>query len=165
MKPLRAALIFAAGLNIFISQAHSGETVIHGGSKVGLDYVLTVEGKVVDSSQAKGPLEYTQGDGKLIPGLSRQLEGLKVGDEKTIEVKPEEAYGTPDPKAFRDVPLSNLPAGMTPTVGTLLQSKDDTGQIYISRIAEVKKDSVLMNFNHPLAGKTLSFKVKIVSVK
>jgi FKBP-type peptidyl-prolyl cis-trans isomerase SlyD len=164
MKPLCAALIFAAGLSIFISQAHAGETVIHSGSKVGLDYVLTVEGKVVDSSQAKGPLEYTQGDGKLIPGLTKQLEGMKQGDEKIIEVKPEEAYGNPDPAGIKEIPLSSMPADIKPEVGLILQMQDKSGQSFPAKITEIKKDSIVIDLNHPLAGKTLTFKVKIVSI-
>ena len=164
MKCLRAALMLVAGLSIFISQAYAEETVIHSGSKVAFDYVLTVENKVVDSSQAKGPLEYTQGDVKLIPGLTKQLEGMKVGDEKIVEVKPEEAYGNPDPAGIKEIPLSSIPADIKPEVGLILQMQDQSGQSFPAKITEIKKDSIVIDLNHPLAGKTLTFKVKIVSI-
>lgn len=157
---LAAILIMAWGV-----RANAENMTIHNGSKVAFDYTLTVDGKVLDTSQKRGPMEYTQGDGRLIPGLTRQLEGLRAGDEKMVEVKPEEGYGTVNPAAFKSVPLSALPAGVTPTVGMTFQTKDKNGQAMITRISEVKKDSVIMDFNHPLAGKTLLFTIKIVSVK
>lgn len=165
MKYVCAALVLLAGFMIFTSQGEAASMAIKNGSKVTFDYTLTVDGKVVDTSDGKAPLEYTQGDGKLIPGLTKQMEGMKAGDEKTITVKPEEAYGNSDPKAFKEYPLSMLPKEMKPQVGMILQGSDAQGRTFPSRIAEVKKDTVVMDFNHPLAGKTLSFKVKIVSVK
>lgn len=165
MRYLCGAVVFLVSLALGASSARAQGQAITKGSKVAFDYTLTVDGKVVESSVGKTPLEYTQGDNKLIPGLVKQLDGMKVGDEKTVELKPADAYGTPDPTAFKEVPISKLPPGMKPEVGMLLQTADSAGQTFPVRIAEVRKDSVLMDFNHPLAGKTLSFKVKIVSVK
>lgn len=164
MKCLRAALMLIAGISIFISQIYAEEAAIRNGSKVAFDYVLTVEDKVVDSTQAKGPFEYTQGEGNLITGLTKQLEGMKKGDEKIVEVKPEEAYGNPDPAGIREIPLSSMPADIKPEVGIILQMQDESGQTFPAKITEIKKDSIMIDLNHPLAGKTLTFKVKIVSV-
>lgn len=164
MKCLCAALMIVTGIGIFISQAYAEEAVIRNGSKVSFDYVLTVENKIVDSSQGKGPLEYTHGEGKLIPGLTKQLEGMKQGDEKIIEVKPEDAYGNPDPAGIKEIPLTSLPANIKPEVGLVLQMQDQAGQAFPAKITEIKKDSIVIDLNHPLAGKTLIFKVKIVSV-
>lgn len=138
---------------------------IKNGSQVKFDYTLTVDGKKVDSSQNRGPLAYTQGDKRIIPGLSRQLEGLKAGDERDIAVAPEEAYGERDPKALREVERSKLPSTIQPEVGMPLQVQGPEGSVSIVSIAEVKKDSVVVDFNHPLAGKTLNFHIKIVSVQ
>lgn len=143
----------------------AANVAIKDGSKVAFDYTLTVDGKVVDSSEGKGPLEYTQGEGKLIPGLTKQLAGMCVGDEKTVTVLPQEAYGPSNPAAFREVPVSSLPKDAKPQIGMMLQATSDNGRAFPVRIAEIKKDTVVMDFNHPLAGKTLTFKVKIVSVK
>ncbi|MFH1189596.1 MAG: peptidylprolyl isomerase [Candidatus Omnitrophota bacterium] len=164
MRFLRAVPVLVAGLSISISQIYAEEAVIHKGSKVSFDYVLTADNKVVDSSQVRGPLEYTQGDGKLIPGLTKELEGMKVGDEKTVQVKPEEAYGNPDPAGIREMPLSSIPADIKPEVGAVLRMQDQNGQSFPARITEIKKDSIVVDLNHPLAGKALTFKVKIVSV-
>ena len=165
MKYLHVASLLAIGLLIGGAEGKALDVAIHNGSKVEFDYALTVDGKVTETSEKKGPLKYTQGDGKLIPGLTRQMEGMRVGDEKTIEVKPEEAYGNPNPIALKEVPLSSLPAGVKLEAGMPLRGKDKNGRAFLARIVEVKKDSVMMDLNHPLAGKTLVFKVKIVSIK
>lgn len=146
-------------------QVRAENAAIHNGSVVSFDYTLTVDGKVIDSSKDRGPLQYTQGDGKMIPGLVRQVEGMKAGDERDIEVKPEEGYGNPVPAAFKEAPISSLPKGVKPVVGMALQGKDANGKLFPARIVEVKKDTFVVDINHPLAGKTLFFHIKIVSVK
>lgn len=165
MRSLCAALMLMAGFTFFPLQADAEETAIHSGSKVAFDYVLTVDGKIVDSSQAKGPLEYTQGGAKMIPGLTKQLEGMKAGDEKTLEVKPEEAYGNPDPAGIKEIPLSSIPKDVKPEVGMMLRMQDQSGREFPAKIIEVKGNSIVIDLNHPLAGKTLTFKVRIVSIK
>jgi len=165
MKCAVLAVTLAIGCAVVASQAVAAPTTIQNGSKVTLEYTLTVDGKMIDSSEGKPPLEYTQGEGKMLPGLARQLEGLKAGDEKNVEVKPEEAYGSPDPAALKEIPISKLPPEIKPEVGMILQGQDKEGRSFPARIAEVKKDTVVMDLNHPLAGKTLFFKVKIISVK
>lgn len=165
MKYAWVALIAMIGWAQTCAVTEAAEMTIHNGSKVAFDYTLTVDGKVFDSSAGRGPLEYTQGDGKLIPGLTGKLEGMKAGEEKTVEVTPKDAYGMPDPAAIRPVPLSSLPADKKPEAGMTLRAQNSNGQTAIVKIVEVKKDSAVIDFNHPLAGKTLVFKVKIVSVK
>jgi len=165
MRYFCEALIVLFGIAIFSSQASAEEAIIHNGSKVAFEYTLTVDGKVLDSSIDRGPLEYTQGDGKLIPGLTRKLEGMKAGEEKTVEVAPKDGYGMPDPAAIKTVPLSTFPAGMEVKPGMILQGQNNLGQTIPAKVVEVKKDSVIIDLSHPLAGKTLIFKVKIVSVK
>ncbi len=168
MKRFFSGLVFLGTLLIMaaaVSAGKGGDGMIASGKKVSLDYTLTVDGKMMDSSQGRGPLHYTQGEGKIIPGLSRQLEGLKVGDEKNIVVSPEEAYGNVDPRAFEEVPKSEMPKDLNLTVGTRLQAKAPDGRSLLVTVSEVKKDSVLLNFNHPLAGKELHFKVKILDIQ
>lgn len=165
MKYLTMFLCAALVLSCNQGEALAASAAIHNGSKVAFDYTLTVDGNVMDSSQGRGPLEYTQGDGKLIAGLTKQLEGMSAGEERTIVLSPAEAYGEPDPRALKEVPISTLPPGIQPKAGMPLQGKDANGNVFIAKIRDVKKDTVMMDFNHPLAGKTLTFKVKIVSVK
>lgn len=164
MKRVAAVLMLVASMAV-VSQSKAADPVVKSGSHVAFDFTLTVDGKVVDSSQGKAPLEFTQGEGKMLPGLTKQMEGMKVGEERDIQVNPQDAYGNPDPAAIKEVPASSLPPGMKPAVGMILEAKDPNGRSFPVRIAEVKGDTVMMDFNHPLAGKTLLFKVKVVSIK
>ncbi len=133
------------------------------GKTVKFDYTLTVDGKTVDSSEGAEPLQYVHGQSQIIPGLEKQMEGLKAGDEKEVDVKSDEAYGPVNPNAFVEVPKDKLPEGELKP-GLQLHSMDKSGQPIVATISEVKKDSVVMNLNHPLAGKDLHFKIKVVEV-
>lgn len=135
------------------------------GSQVSFDYTLNVNSKVVETSQNKSPLSYVHGTGQIVPGLERQLEGLIEGDEKEVIVAPEEAYGPNDPKAIREVPRSMLPEGTQPQPGMYLQMNSPDGRSFTVKVVEVKEESVVLDFNHPLAGKMLNFKIKIISVQ
>lgn len=157
------ALVF--NLAVILTQGKGGNMTIQKGSRVSFDYTLTVDGEVVDTTGGKEPFQYTHGEAKIIPGLTRQLEGLQAGDEKRIEIPPEQAYGMIDSNAFQEVPRSQLPANIEPQVGMSLQARTQEGKTVVVRISELKGDTVVIDFNHPLAGKTLTFQVKIVSVE
>ncbi len=132
--------------------------------KVGLEYTLTSEGAVVDSTDGKEPFHYVQGQGQIIPGLERQLVGLHVGDTKEVTVTPEEGYGVVDQAAFIKVEKKQLPKDVPPHVGMMLTGKNPDGRSFRARISEIKDDQVTLDLNHPLAGKTLVFKVKIIDI-
>jgi FKBP-type peptidyl-prolyl cis-trans isomerase SlyD len=142
-----------------------GTTVVADGKTVKLNYTLTVDGKVVDSSKGRKPLEFTEGAHQLIPGFEKAVMGMKVGQKKSFTVNPEDGYGPVNPKAFREVPKKQLPAGITPKAGMTLYAQGKNGQKVPVTIKKVKKDSVLIDFNHPLAGKTLNFAVEVVEIK
>ena len=131
---------------------------------VQLEYTLTSDGAVVDSTEGRGPLQYVHGQGQIIPGLERQLTGLHVGDAREITVRPEEAYGPVDPSAFVEIPKTQLPPNVTPAVGVVLRGMDPDGKPFRATIHEVKDKAVTLDLNHPLAGKTLLFKVKVIDV-
>ena len=135
------------------------------GKTVKVNYSLTVDGKVVDSSKGREPLEFKEGAHQMIPGFEKALMGMKAGQKKSFTLKPEEGYGKINPKAYQEVPKSQLPKDMTPEAGMTLMAQTKDGQKIPVRIKEVKKDSVVMDFNHPLAGKTLKFDVEVVDVK
>ena len=140
-------------------------TVVQAGSAVSFDYTLTDdEGKVIDSSKDKQPMIYTHGKGEIIPGLEKELAGMAVGAEKKVKVKPEEGYGPIDPQAFQEIPKAKLPPEAL-KVGTVLMAQGPQGQGIPVRVQEIKENTVIMDFNHPLAGKTLSFDVKITDIK
>ncbi|MBD3264731.1 MAG: peptidylprolyl isomerase [Candidatus Omnitrophica bacterium] len=145
--------------------AQGGSNMIQDGSKVKFDYTLTVEGEVVDTSKGKEPLEYTQGQGQIIPGLEDKMQGLKTGDEKTIEVEAANAYGEVNPKAVQEVPKNMFPEDLELKPGMVLPLKDNEDRRFTATVREIKQDSVVLDLNHPLAGKDLVFDVKIVSVE
>jgi FKBP-type peptidyl-prolyl cis-trans isomerase 2 len=163
---LIAALSLATSLVSPASAAQKpNAAVVQPGSEVSFDYTLTDEtGQVVDTSKGKAPLLYVHGQGQIIPGLEKELTGMTVGGEKKVTVKPEDAYGPVDPAAFREVPKEALPAEAL-KIGTMLLAQGPGGQGVPVRVHEIKETTVVMDFNHPLAGKTLSFDVKITGIK
>jgi FKBP-type peptidyl-prolyl cis-trans isomerase 2 len=163
-----ATLILVAFLfpaSTIFGQTKKEDKVVKNGSVVSLEYTLSDDkGKVIESNKGKDPLTYTQGQGQLIPGLEKELLGMNAGGEKNVKVKPEEAYGTVDPKAFREVPRENLPPEAL-KVGATLVAKNPEGQGFPVRVHEIKEKTVVLDLNHPLAGKTLTFAVKVLDVK
>ncbi len=158
------AVLFAVVL-FQASPAFSAKTVIEKGKKVKFDYTLKVAGKVVDTSTGKKPLEYVDGDGRIIPGLAKALEGLKTGDKKIVTLKPEEAYGPVNPKAMMEIPKASFAKDFKFGVGTEISVTDPQKRTMKGTISKINKDSVIVDFNHPMAGKILVFDVKIVSVE
>ena len=139
--------------------------VIQEGSIVSIEYTLRDDaGKMIDTNIGKEPLTYIQGAGQIVPGLEREMLGLKVGAEKKVQVKPEDGYGMPDEKAFRELPKDDLPAEAQ-KVGTMLMSKTADGRVMPVRVHQVKEKTVVIDLNHPLAGKTLNFDVTVKNIQ
>ena len=133
------------------------------GSKVSIQYVLKVEDKVVDSNLGGEPLEYTQGSQQIVPGLEKNMEGMQVGETKVVLVAPEEGYGILQEQAIVEVPSEQIPEEAR-KIGAMLQSQTPDGQVMQSRVTEIKDDVIVLDFNHPLAGKTLEFEVKVIGI-
>lgn len=157
--------VFRSCLLVLLVSTLSYAQVVEQGKKVKFEYKLTVDGNVVDSSEGREPIQFVLGDGAIIPGLAKQLEGMKVGEEKHVVVAPEEGYGVPDPKAFKEVEKSILSTEEKLEVGQIFEFSAEGGQSFPGIISEVKDKTVVVNFNHPLAGKELVFDVKIVSIE
>mgnify|MGYP001134402118 FL=1 len=132
---------------------------------VSLDYTLTVDNEVVDTSEDSEPIVFLQGHGNIIPGLEQALYGLAAGEQKEVVVQPADGYGELDPEAFADVPRKEFPPQIPMEVGIELQMRDKSGDILDARIDAVDEDTVRLDFNHPLAGKQLNFSVKVVSLR
>ncbi|MBN1934946.1 MAG: peptidylprolyl isomerase [Anaerolineae bacterium] len=133
---------------------------------VSMAYTLRLDnGQIVDSSEGRGPLEFLHGRGQIIPGLEKALTGMVVGDEKDVSVPPAEAYGEIDPNAFQVVPSSTFPSEMKLQVGQTLQMSNQSGRVFPATVVEIRPQGVLLNFNHPLAGETLNFQVKIAALR
>ena len=145
-------------------QKENAMSVIGDQMNVELDYTLTVDGEVVDSTQGKQPFNYVHGRGQIIPGLEKQLVGMGVGQSRKITVAPGEGYGETDPSAVVEISRTQLPEGVEPEVGMMLRGTSPEGQPVQARIAEVKGETVKVDLNHPLAGKTLNFDVTVRNV-
>ena len=131
---------------------------------VGLQYTLTVDDKVVDSTNGGEAFHYVHGRNQVIAGLEKQLAGLSVGDRKELTINPEEGYGVIDPAAFVEIPRTQLPQDAAPEVGMMLRGQNAAGQSFQARISEVKPVTVVLDLNHPLAGKTLHFAVEVMTI-
>lgn len=132
--------------------------------KVTVDYTGTFEdGKVFDSSEKHGkPLEFEVGAGMIIKGFDEAVVGMNKGDEKEITIKPTEGYGDPNPEMIKKVPKEQFPKDKELKPGMMLGIGLPTGQQIPALIKDVGKTEVTIDLNHPLAGKTLKFKIKIV---
>jgi FKBP-type peptidyl-prolyl cis-trans isomerase SlyD len=132
---------------------------------VTMDYVLTVNGEVYDSSEEDGPIQFLQGHGNIIPGLEAHLGGLGIGESLQVTVKAKDAYGEFDPEQLVDIPLDEFPEEICVEPGVELEMKDEDGDILFARIVSVGKSRAKLDFNHPLAGQELTFDVIIVGLR
>lgn len=143
----------------------SGALKIEDGQVVSMDYTLRVDGDIVDTSDGHGPLEFIQGIGNIIPGLERELYGMVIGDSKSVSVEAVDAYGELDPDAYADVPRSEFPTEIPIEKDVEIQVRDEADNPMFARIDTFDDQTVKLNFNHPLAGKTLNFDVTIVGLR
>ena len=156
------SLVLALGVAQSQSQEKSMGPAIETGSTVQLEYTLKDEaGKVLDSNKGRDPITYTQGEHQIVPGLEKVLNGMRAGEEKQVTIKPEDGYGPVDPQAQTEVPKEVLPPDAL-TVGTQLVARSGGGETMLVRI---KETTVIIDLNHPLAGKTLHFDVKVLGVE
>lgn len=164
MKKMTLTLALLSFLAISAAPAGAQETV-ENGKEVKMDYTLTVNGEIIDTSEGKEPLEYTQGSGQIIPGLEQQMTGMKEGEHRTITVLAEDAYGPVNPNAIQEVPRSMFPEGIDLQVGMVLPLQDSAGNVMPAKIEEIRTDTVMLNLNHPLAGQNLTFDVTVVEIQ
>lgn len=135
------------------------------GAKVAIHYTGTLEdGSVFDSSEGRDPLEFTVGSGMIIPGLDKALPGMSVGEKKKVTIAPEEAYGPRHDQAIMDVPRAEIPAEIPLEVGLQLQMSGPQGQPVPVTVTALTDESVTLDANHALAGKTLIFDFEVVSI-
>ncbi|HEY7532919.1 MAG TPA: peptidylprolyl isomerase [Nitrospiraceae bacterium] len=136
---------------------------VSNGKVISLEYTLKLEdGEVVDTNVGGDPLTYTQGANQIIRGVESAVEGMEVGQAKQAVVPPTEGYGESDPNSFAELPKDKLPQEIQ--IGTQLHGKDANGREIRPIVSDIKDDTVLLDFNHPLAGKTLYFDLKVVSI-
>lgn len=164
-------ILFISTLSIFLIGAGCSsfkkaedKMVIKEGSKVSMNYKLTVDGEVIDSSEGKAPLTYTQGKGEIISGLEKQLVGLKAGDKKSVVVEAVEGYGEHNPGAVQKVPRSVFKEADKLKVGLVVGGKVGD-QNFEAVVVDIGPKEITLDLNHPLAGKTLHFDIEIVDVQ
>jgi len=131
---------------------------------VSLEYKLFVDGTLLEKSDAKEPFIYVHGKNQIVPGLEKGLTGLKIGDQKTIKVSTKEAYGLVDPKAYREFEKDKFPADVPMKIGELVEARSPQGERLLVKIREIKDKTVVLDFNHPLAGKDLEFRIEVLKI-
>ena len=141
-----------------MSRARPGDTVrIH--------YTGTLaDGRVFDSSRGRAPLEFTVGGGQVIAGFDAAVDGMAVGETKTVTIPAADAYGAHRPELVRELPRAQLPARIVPTVGQQLQVGGGARAMVVT-VRAVTDDAVVLDGNHPLAGEALTFALELVAVE
>lgn len=139
------------------------KNTVESGDKIKVDYRGTLQdGTEFDSSLKEGrePLEFTAGSGQMIKGFDDAVIGMKLNGEKTVALKPEDAYGMPDTEKIIEVPVKDLiDSGIEPEVGMMVNSSMGS-----AKIIEINGETARLDFNHPLAGKNLTFWIKVVGI-
>jgi FKBP-type peptidyl-prolyl cis-trans isomerase SlyD len=159
--------LLGTSFSLVLAESQEGDSpiTISDGKTISMEYTLTLEDKkVLDTNVGAAPLNFTQGSHQIIPGLEAALEGMKVGETKQVMVDPEQGYGAINPKAIQEVPIEKIPEEAR-KVGTQLQGKDAQGRRVQARVSGVKEQVVMLDYNHPLAGKKLFFDVTILDIQ
>ena len=141
-----------------MTQAKSGDTVrIH--------YTGTLDdGTEFDSSAGRDPLEFALGGGQVIPGFDSAVDGMAVGENKTVTIAADQAYGDRHEQLVQEVPKSALPDEIEPAVGMQLQSQSPEGHVMNLVITDVADETLTLDGNHPLAGQALTFAIELVEI-
>ena len=158
--------VWLASALLVLSHVANAEapTVIQNGRTVAIEYVLTLDdGSVASTNVGQAPLNFTHGEGQILPGLEAALNGMKSGEQKEISLPAEEGYGVVNPDAFVKVPIDLIPEDAR-EAGTMLVGRDPSGNERFVRVHEVHEDQITIDQNHPLAGETLHFKITVISV-
>lgn len=140
-----------------MTQAKSGDTVkVH--------YTGTLDdGTEFDSSAGREPLEVTLGTGQVIPGFEQALEGMAVGDKKTVHIPVEDAYGEAHAELVQEIPRDQIPAEIELEMGLQLQAEGPNGP-FVVVVTDLAEETVTLDGNHPLAGKALNFDLELTEI-
>lgn len=122
------------------------------------------DGTTFDSSDGRDPLQFKVGAGQVIKGFDNALIDMQVGDKKTVEIPVEDAYGAAHEENFVTFPITEFPPEMKPEIGMGLQLHNNEGHVIPVVIHEVRETEVVLNANHPLAGKDLIFDLELVTI-
>jgi FKBP-type peptidyl-prolyl cis-trans isomerase 2 len=141
-----------------MSKVKAGDTVhVHYHGKL-------TDGTTFDSSEGRAPLQFTVGNGQVIKGFDDALLDMEVGDKKTVNIPVADAYGMANPDMIMEFPKTDFPPDMKPEVGQQLHLSDNQGNHFPVVVTEVRESSVVLDANHPLAGKDLIFDIELVQI-
>ena len=140
-------------------------TAVKAGDTVRIHYTGTLQdGSRFDSSEGRDPLEFTVGEGQIIPGLDKAIPGMEKGEEKTVEVPCAEAYGPVNPDARQSIPREGIPDDIPLDIGSRLQMQTPEGQAVPVTVVAADDETVTLDANHPLAGQDLTFAIQLVEI-
>ncbi|HSJ69782.1 MAG TPA: peptidylprolyl isomerase [Anditalea sp.] len=122
------------------------------------------DGTIFDSSENREPLEFTLGDGNMIKGFDAAVQGMNVGDDKSVTIPSDEAYGEKKDEMLVDIPRTQVPADIQPEVGMDLSIQNQQGQPMPVKVVHVDEEKITLDANHPLAGQDLIFDIKLVEI-
>ncbi len=135
------------------------------GRTFSIEYTLTLEdGSKVDTNVGDEPLEFQEGAGQILPALEAEIVGLQAGESTQVTLPPEKGYGPVHDEAYQEVEKEAIPEEARHE-GANLIAQDEQGHQHQVRVKEIKDDTILLDLNHPLAGETLNFDVKVVDIK
>lgn len=140
-------------------------SVVENGKRVTIEYVMKADGKVLASGGSDGTYSYVHGKEDIVMNLSKYLEGARVGEEIRVSLPPEQAYGPHKEDLVRVIPASSLPEGMDLKLGMPIRGTNPDGSGFMARVVGIRDDQVVLDFNHPLAGKTINYHFKILDIK
>ncbi|MFQ5964709.1 MAG: peptidylprolyl isomerase [Candidatus Scalinduaceae bacterium] len=152
--------------NVNANEKEGTKTIVEKGDKVKVHYTGSLDdGTVFDKSKEGKPLEFTVGSGQMISGFDRAVQGMKLNEEKKVTIKPEDAYGDRNEGLIMKFRRANLPEGFEPKKGMLLQLKGPSGQPIPGTIIDINESDIIVDGNHFLAGKDLTFDIKVVGIE
>lgn len=141
-----------------MQQVKNGDTVrVHYHGKL-------TDGTTFDSSEGRDPLEFQVGSGQVIKGFDDALVNMQIGEKKTVNIPVDQAYGQRNDDMMMEYPKSEFPDDMKPEAGMELHMSDNQGHVFPVVVTEVQEDVVVLDANHPLAGKDLTFEIELVSI-
>ena len=170
---LISGLIFSNGCAQKKEQASDEEAkeaserlLVKKSDKVKVQYIgRLADGTVFDKSNPGAPFEFIVGSGKVIRGFDKAVEGMKLNEEKRVTLKAEDAYGERNESLIREFPRVSFSDSLTPEVGMIIRLQDSAGRAMQGKIIEMNDNNVYVDLNHPLAGKDLTFDIKVVAIE
>lgn len=151
-------------MGISACAASASDVTVSDGKQVTVEFTLQIEDQVVETTVGKKPLTYTHGMNQLMSGLERGLEGMRVGESRTIVVPPEDGFGQVEDHAYMEVDKATIPPESL-QVGTIVEGQDSTGSPLYPTIREIREHVVILDYNHPMAGQILHFDVTILDIQ